>query len=251
MGLKDLFERKKVKFDLPLGLIQNIRFALALAEKNSEIAVPYKYKFIFDYLYKKFQIPVKTYRKQEFGIKKTSLSFSHEKPEIRINDICMPLVFPVAMVNFCEANWKNANRKIIFSGLITDKRKESLENWLEYICKYKVDIKDSFKNEKIEISFSSRGRELPVKAWDQEYYDKLLENQFALCPDGDFIWTYRFFEAVMCGAIPIIENTCSLYTNFKCYDMKTPLDEIVYDQEMVNHNIKYFKKNYTFSDIDI
>ena len=36
------------------------------------------------------------------------------------------------------------------------------------------------------------------------YYDPLQSTRFALAPDGDFPWTYRFLEAIMCGAIPVV-----------------------------------------------
>lgn len=237
--------KKKAKFTLPLEYIQNIRFALALAEVNPEISIPYKDKYIFDYLYEKFKIPVKSYHERETRLKELPISFSHQKPEIRVEHICMPLVFPLVMVNFCEKNHTNINRKFVFSGLKTDKRKRCLENWLANVYGSKVEIKEYFAAKEVDIRFSSNGRKFPIKAWDQEYYDELLTNQFILCPDGDFIWTYRFFEAIMCGAIPVIENICDRYTNFKYYDMKTPLEEMVYDKGMVKHNFEYFKDNYT------
>ena len=39
-----------------------------------------------------------------------------------------------------------------------------------------------------------------------QYWDMMQRAKYVLCPDGDFVWTYRFFEAVACGAIPIIER---------------------------------------------
>ena len=42
--------------------------------------------------------------------------------------------------------------------------------------------------------------------FDYQYYEKLKQTKVALAPDGDFHWTYRFLEAVMCGAIPLVKS---------------------------------------------
>jgi hypothetical protein len=38
----------------------------------------------------------------------------------------------------------------------------------------------------------------------QEYYDDLCRSKFVLCPEGTGIDTHRFYEAVFCGATPVV-----------------------------------------------
>ena len=62
----------------------------------------------------------------------------------------------------------------------------------------------------------------------------MAKSKFVLCPNGDFIWTYRFFEAIACGAIPIIEDDLPLYDGFQYYKMDQPFCEYIYDLDKVN-----------------
>lgn len=57
------------------------------------------------------------------------------------------------------------------------------------------------------------------KSWDTEYYDILSQSKFVICPSGDFIWSYRFFEA--------IEHNYAL-----C------VDRITIDKKMLNSELK-------------
>jgi hypothetical protein len=43
----------------------------------------------------------------------------------------------------------------------------------------------------------------------------LAWSQFVLCPPGDYVWSYRFFEACLCGAIPIIHDVAPVYEGFQ------------------------------------
>lgn len=38
----------------------------------------------------------------------------------------------------------------------------------------------------------------------QEYYDDLCRSKYVLCPEGTGIDTHRFYEAIFCGAIPVV-----------------------------------------------
>ena len=43
-------------------------------------------------------------------------------------------------------------------------------------------------------------------------------------------------EAVLCGAIPIVQNTCNLYDGFEYFSMKDPLKSIIYSEEIAERN---------------
>jgi hypothetical protein len=67
----------------------------------------------------------------------------------------------------------------------------------------------SYANESdAQVKYSPTGRSIQKNTglYDYSYYDRMMSSRFALAPDGDFAWTYRFLEAIMCGAIPIIPN---------------------------------------------
>jgi len=87
------------------------------------------------------------------------------------------------------------------------------------------------------IASSNRGRQFPTKAWDQGYFDLLCDSQFVLCPDGDFQWTYRFFEAVICGAIPVVQSESAIYHGYAYRVMnKANLARMNYSLEEAEHN---------------
>jgi hypothetical protein len=86
---------------------------------------------------------------------------------------------------------------------------------------------------------SDRGRKFPIKPWHEEYLKVLSNSQYVLCPSGDYTWSYRFFEAILCGAITIIEKNCEAYDGFKFFffedDTKTlkwSLEDAKYNYEL-------------------
>ena len=88
----------------------------------------------------------------------------------------------------------------------------------------------------LELRYSRTGRRWPEKAWDQDYVAALGRAQFALCPNGDFVWTYRFFEAAAAGAIPIIEEYCDLYDGFVFHMFDEPVDKLEWTSAATEHN---------------
>jgi hypothetical protein len=96
-------------------------------------------------------------------------------------------------------------------------------------------------SEGIKIILSEEGRTFPRKSWNPDYYATLLEAEFVLCPDGDFgkdgaAWTYRFFESALCGAIPVIQNSCPAYDGFRFRSMAEPLSDLVWSREDAEFN---------------
>lgn len=55
------------------------------------------------------------------------------------------------------------------------------------------------------MSTSDYGRNPSTKyLLDFNYYEMLNSAKFGLSPIGDCPWSYRFFESIMCSALPII-----------------------------------------------
>jgi hypothetical protein len=86
------------------------------------------------------------------------------------------------------------------------------------------------------VMASEQGRRFPVKVWDEAYYNTLGRTQFVLCPNGDYVWTYRFFESVLCGAIPVVEEPCAAYEGFDYVGMSVNGRRLVWSAEVVERN---------------
>lgn len=194
-------------------LLQDIRAYHAIAEKT-ELTIPTSVVPIFEHLTRYFDV--------EFSVGKTfnpSIISIHQKPEIIYEGISRPLLYPKGMIG------KYSNKKEIdywFQGNKTIDREIILEPYKEF------------------ISWSERGRELPIKAWDEDYYKTLAKVKFSLCPDGSdkhiptLIWTNRFFDSIMYKAIPIVETPVDIYDGYKYYLFNEPHR---YREDWVEHNL--------------
>jgi len=135
------------------------------------------------------------------------------------------LVFPRSLYKHCLTLWATPIVDYYFKGILTPKRKWCLE----------YSDKGIIKN-------SNRGRNPKLKfSYDMEYYKELARSKFALCPTGDCPWSYRFFEAIMCGAIPVLgdDDIDKLSGGFKFYRHS---DEKKYRIDWAEHNILLFEK---------
>jgi hypothetical protein len=195
------------------------------------------------------------------------LLIDHMKPETRVGSISRPLIFPRAVFTYCRERWPTSRPiRASFPGKPTASRREVINDWLslsglrlrlqEESARQRpfaqrvlraiqrrlgVPRRDYIHSEGVKVILSEEGRLFPRKAWNKTYYDALLEAEFVLCPDGDFgkdgvAWTYRFFESVMCGAIPVIENDCSVYEGFRFRTMSEPLSSLVWSREDAEFN---------------
>jgi hypothetical protein len=76
----------------------------------------------------------------------------------------------------------------------------------------------------------------PGKAWDDDYYTVLGRSGLTACPDGDFVWTYRFLEAALCGSIPVVESFCNHYEGFRYYRMAGVPTSMKWRRDWAEHN---------------
>ena len=144
--------------------------------------------------------------------------------------------------------WTARDVRFSFSGLIGQARLESLRRWVHEShggvlrgpgrLKLTVRGASSLRGvpSGVRIIASRRGRSYPVKAWDPTYFHLLARSQFAICPSGDFAWTYRVFEAALCGAIPIVEERCDSYGDLFLYSTDDSVQEFAWTNELAEHN---------------
>lgn len=147
-------------------------------------------------------------------------SFSHKEPYVQVGDKRYVLVFPNFMFEYDTT--KSVDK--LFIGLKTDSREVFLNQF------------------DATIIYSDRGRRTNTKALDEWYFKEMAKARFVLCPDGDFVWTYRFFESIIFKAIPIVQNVADVYDGYKFY---TENDYCVYRQDWVEYNFNKAKKELT------
>lgn len=160
----------------------------------------------------------------------------HDKPLTRVCDVTKPIMFPKIIVKYCLFNWSdNRNDELFFIGKYTNKRSNAISN-------SSLHIKPLYTN---------NGRDLSIKAWDEEYYNLLLTSKFTIVLDGDFVWTYRFWEACLCGSIPIIDNYCEHYNGYIYYTLNDDIKNIIYSEDIAIHNYNLAVSQLTLNDYDI
>lgn len=263
--------------DLKQNTIQAIRMISAISESDYQVHVKEEDYQIFEYLQNFFDIKVKSGLVNHQMLNEVSID--HDAPSCTIGSITKPLIFPKSVFNFCRSKWKTErNFTYYFSGLLTEKRLVVLQDWISshykhnsvrkdldlllikligrYVqyrtkldkkgvsCKYEVAIG---KGEQLCLAASTIGRHFPEKSWDDNYFNQISNAKFVLCPNGDFIWTYRFLEAIMCGAIPIVESEAEMYCGFHYYKMGDQTSEYVYDRELVNENFDLALNRFSIS----
>lgn len=258
--------------DLPFDLIQSIRLSHALMESKYKIHIPSSHSQKFILLKKKFGINYGTNEDLYFSSKE--IMVSHEKPLTKIGSIERPLIFPHSIIEYCRSLWPyQKNIRFSFAGLLTESRRLIINNWSEQnFPEIKLKLYDSssaksnwlntfskmlnlhkptgekiYKCEEVIFWSSERGRTFPTKSWDEEYFKLLANSEFVLCPNGDYVWSYRFFEAIMCGAIPVIENYSSAYEGFYFKTLEEPVIEMKWSKKQAEYNFNLCRQHLTIS----
>jgi hypothetical protein len=79
-----------------------------------------------------------------------------------------------------------------------------------------------------------------------EYFEKMCQSKFVLCPAGDAPWSFRFYEVLMCKSIPIVESWHHTYRtkeesniNYKYILYQDIKNDINYD-DYVDENTRIF-----------
>jgi len=101
--------------------------------------------------------------------------------------------------------------------------------------------------EKIEgshIEYTKEGRDMAAKhLFKDEYMGLMSRSRFALCPRGVYLWSYRVFEAALCGAIPVIDFPDETHRGLKCY--KNTDKKMLYNSNWALDNFKWFLVNHS------
>jgi hypothetical protein len=250
--------RRRWQLDGSFVLIQQIRLAHAVAESAFEIAVDADQLDKFSVLRERFGLRLATARPGDPSLT-PFVTIDHKTPSTAVGAVVRPLIFPRAIIDHCRTLWPAARaHRYSFAGLLTDNRRALLEGWMaersdgtaglaaktsfgDFVRRQLIRWRGADRQRHIgdlTLWSSERGRRFPTKAWDDEYFQMLADSEHVLCPSGDYQWSYRFFEACLCGAVPIVEEASPLYDGFRYRLMTDPRDAAPWSIADAEHNYR-------------
>lgn len=257
--------------------IQEIRLAHAIMESEYTVCIKptdaHKFSRLDEVFGPKYRIS------KEECPPLDAFMISHRDPLTSIGSVQRPLIFPHAMFAHCRRQWPvHRTHRFSFAGLFTPVRMQVIQEWMHrnfqsdnstirlrasksrpsllrrllsktgLLHRVSKVFKPSVHRQQVGPVFfwaSTRGRMFPDKAWDSEYYELLLNSQFVLCPSGDYVWTYRFFEAMICGAMPIIEEYTDVYEGFRFRTMAEAAEGLRWSIEDAEFNFRQCQERLT------
>jgi hypothetical protein len=256
------------QLDLSFTLIQQIRLAHALAESSWSIAVPAPERAKFAALADTFGLCLETATREDPDLA-PFVNVTHAAPTTAVGALARPLIFPAAIVDRCRESWQDPRPyRYSFAGLVTEARARVIEDWLaargidgagvrqasglgalmqRQFARWRGHDRPRQVGDLVLWS-SERGRRFPTKAWDADYYRLLASSSFVLCPSGDYGWSYRFFEACLCGAIPVVEIEADAYAGFRyrtLVETSRPDAELAWSRDDAEHNQRLCRERVT------
>lgn len=86
--------------------------------------------------------------------------------------------------------------------------------------------------------------------FDKNFFSNMQKSKFCLCPGGDCQWSMRFYEALMCKCIPIVQTKSETFRSIEesRLDYKFYLSDeqdFYYRSDWVEHNYNIFIKYHT------
>ena len=252
----------KLNTGLVFQRLHELRLAHALAECNWEVVVPSGESANFKPLMKRFGVRFSEDPLNSVDISRhVTVSHNDDEPLTTIGCISKPLVFPHVITAYCRSLWKpRRDVRFSFQGLLTEKRRALFNKWIKTNLPDAGPLRDrgsilrrlrrralstinpnatakSVHGELLLWS-SDRGRRFPIKSWDEEYFWILSGSQFVLCPGGESVWSYRFFESILCGAIPIVETRCAAYDGFRYVSFDEPAGNLEWSRADAEFNYR-------------
>jgi hypothetical protein len=183
-------------------------------------------------------IPIKNFR------------IDHSTPHNYNNDVKYNFVFPKSFIS--EVEKIDTTTKPIdyyFVGTIKGGHRQFLKSW----SKDNSIIKETSQNNFIHPNNDPTGY-YGDNYFNKDYFNELSKSKFSLCPAGcsafdkkyvddqKFMWTYRFWESILVGCIPITdEPDPKWHMDYKFYGLN---DNHIYRTDWVEHNLKLLKKRH-------
>ncbi|MEO8692723.1 MAG: hypothetical protein ABI658_04350 [Acidimicrobiales bacterium] len=229
------------------GLLQTFRAAHAISEAGASLAVSAdeapRYRWLSRYFDCRYEI--------DADAPDLEVVIDHSRPQVRIGHMERPLLYAHAVFDAYRAQWSSDRPlRYSFAGFGTPARRLAIKRWA---ATNGVRMPNALRrgSSELDLRYSRTGREWPEKAWDPGYVAALGRAQFALCPSGDFVWTYRFFEAAAAGALPIIEHFCDLYDGFVFHTFADPACSFEWTATAAKHNAALVRDRLTVPTADL
>jgi hypothetical protein len=159
---------------------------------------------------------------------------------------------------------------VFIGGLHTDRKTYKNRKWILRFIKQSFNnnsyLQFTDKNTKInhkkmgvfdmtleKEGFVPKEVKIPLRnKFDDNYFSVMCNSQFCLCPAGDINYSMRFYEALMCKCIPIINHPSERFRSraeekldYKYY--LTTDKNIEYREDWVEHNYQLFLKYHTLN----
>ena len=152
---------------------------------------------------------------------------------------------------FLRDNTTQINRKWIIPFINNNFNSNSYLQFTDKKTKENYEIKGKYdhtlyKNGFVPMEVTKAKRNF----FDKNYFDKLSQSKFGLCPAGEGIYSMRFYECLMCKCIPIVNTVEETYRSKEesKLDYKYYLStdkEFIYREDWVEHNYNIFLQYHT------
>lgn len=241
---------------LRLRLLQQWRMLQALTESDVSFSVPLAQKENVEFLRKYFDIPLSF--TDDADVAGHLLQLSTSKPWCAIAGIRRTLIYPHHVLNYCRGLWEpSRDIRFGFAGFAHSTRHKVMDEWhkrwfgvplVPIRLRHGQELSRYLSGDHFAsaaVVYSKAGRRFPGKLWDDAYYNFLANSTMTLCPDGEEIWTYRFFEAMLCGSVPIVQSDCAVYRGFRYGYFGDDPSTIDCSPEVVLHNFRLCRERLT------
>jgi hypothetical protein len=228
------------------NLLQGFRAAHAIAEAGFVLAVAKNEFGRYERLNSFFQVPYV----EDVSAPSVAVTVDVTLPLVRVGAIHRTLLYPHDIINAFRASWADA-RSIYFGfcGHRSAPRCTALERWIRTNAP-RMPHAPSVPHT-CDVRFSEMGQKWPKKAWDPDYPALLGQTRFALCPNGCYVWTYRFFEAAAAGAIPVVEECSPHYEGFVYYTFADDPRAFQWTEVAATHNAALVRERITASKAEL
>jgi hypothetical protein len=228
----------------------------ALAESDFSFSIPPQQKENVEYLRRFFDVPLSF--ADDVDVAGHLLALDTDKPSCTIAGISRTLIYPHQVLRHCRGLWSPKRQiRFGFAGFAHSTRHRILDEWHQRwfdrplapnLLRQSDDLSKYLRDDlftSVAVVYSKAGRRFPGKVWDDTYYDFLANSTMTLCPDGEEIWTYRFFEAMLCGSVPVVQSDCAVYQGFRYGFLTDDPSKIDCSPQVVAHNFRLCRDRLT------
>jgi hypothetical protein len=159
------------------------------------------------------------------------ITIDHPSPQTTVGPVTKPLVFPEWMFDRLKSESSSRPLLCSFVGFLSAQRVADAlalyERSFGKVSRWKATLLGSLSRfpksrqavrvmnwlfetigapRRCKFRWTNAGRQVENKVFDRAYWNLMNQSQSVYCPAGDFGWSYRFYESIMSGALPIIDK---------------------------------------------